>query len=227
MKKRIFVMRGGNLSGFEYDEKKISRSKLVKRQRPWFIQRICNYIENKRGNFIWAPLIKIKDIYSKKNLQKRSRAEVYEDLKAIYVSIARNGSVSIKKAFRIKNPKIKIILCPDELHKFKDYLKFTFVRNPYHRIFSCYHGHVRKDYGGFKKYGIDSSLTFNQFIRKGKVENINKDYLKVCKILKIDKPAKIFKENQSIKPKLQIDNKTKRLIYDYYEKDFKLFGYEF
>ncbi len=114
---------------------------------------------------------------------------VLEGLGAIYVVIPKTGCTSIKKLFsdyygwseieNVHNPESEIYkhIVHDYLgdEKYRDYFKFTFVRNPFSRLFSAYKSKVKPGTEsskfidgveiGLHKMGIRSHHSFAEFIK--------------------------------------------------------------
>lgn len=133
--------------------------------------------------------------------------------------------------------------------------KFTFVRNPYDRFMSGVVNHIYKgqlENIGSKeardrvsKFIIDNADKFNDhevlkeqhlyitvngeiavgFI--GKMENMQEDFNTVCNLLDKDF-FKIPHENkgQRVDYSQLYTEETKKIVGDYYSKDFEMFGYE-
>jgi hypothetical protein len=142
---------------------------------------------------------------------------------------------------------IKPFLLPN---MWKNYFKFTVVRNPYKRFFSyCYffnreNRRMQRDPLGTMKRTITNKkvtkqaflipqykfvtnkvekLTVNYVCR---LENLQDDFDKVCEELKLPKTdlQKINSSNSSKHPEIY-DDELKEMIYDFYRKDFELFDY--
>lgn len=98
-----------------------------------------NKIDEKRGNnsILWRPLIMAKDVGSiilNKIDSKRYHVMIIKEHKAICFYIARVASSSLKIVFKGKEK----LIAKNNLQKFDNYFKFTFVRNPYSRLVTSY-----------------------------------------------------------------------------------------
>lgn len=176
-----------------------------------------------------------------------------------------------RKAFygRDKRLLLPIWMRAQSNNKYKNYFKFTFVRNPFERLVSCYKNKYHTD----KKY-IGSTLThmtfdiymlgylkkdegFCEFAKKmskipqvlanahfasqayrifdkdgvsrldfvGKLENISNDWnvlVEKCGFTPLCRLNQTGRDNWMD----YYDRKTAEIVYKYYEKDVKAFGYE-
>ena len=95
---------------------------------------------------------------------------IREDLRLLYLPISKAGNSSIKKAMFQTHVEIEddnsihgnrdgIIRSYEFKNKWKNYFKFTFVRNPFERLVSCYTSKYHND----KKYN-PSNLWFDNYL---------------------------------------------------------------
>lgn len=141
--------------------------------------------------------------------------------------------------------------------EFKNYFKFTFIRNPWDRVVSFYHYQIKRkwDY-----YPFDETIPFKEFVKNwlkqmprqttlnthpcydwisdehdeliidfvGRVENFQKDFDIVCE--KIGIPQCKLPHNNKTNHKHYTeyyDEETKEIVAEKYAKDIKYFGYKF
>ena len=157
----------------------------------------------------------------------------FEKYKAVYFRVPKAASTSLLITFRqIDNVK-KLPTAYD-----KSFFKFTFVRNPFDRLASCFRHVIQK--GALQNIQDDPNLyremSFEQFVDVivdidvdkmdihfrpqytfipekpdfvGRFESLEQDYLEVCKRIGIKSP-----------PQLLHKNKTDKTIFkDYYTKE--------
>lgn len=174
----------------------------------------------------------------------------FENHKAIYFRVPKVASTSLLIAFR------QI----DTVERTEEYdpntFKFTFVRNPFDRLASCFRHVIQK--GAMKRIDDNPNLyrnmSFEAFVDVikeirvqdmdihfrpqytfipekpdfiGKFENVNKDYLEVCKKIGIKNPSRLAHKNstdRTIFTHYYNDSTIKKVI-SIYKKDFELFGY--
>jgi len=132
-------------------------------------------IELKRSenNKLWKPLIILKDICRKfmvKFIIGKYRIHFVKDKKAIYFVMPKVASGSLGIIFETEMINLK----ENELRKYKDYFKFTFVRNPYKKILSCYLDKIKGKDGFLNGMWIDfwkfkgkfyPNMSFKEFVR--------------------------------------------------------------
>lgn len=123
---------------------RLSRTKKVRT----LLDRLNRHIEvNKYKNtLIWKPLVLAKDIFVK----LRGREYIIQTIpsyKGVYFPIyksARTTFIDLFNAIQEKDQKISGFLSVFRIRKseldkkYADHFRFTFVRNPYSRIVSCY-----------------------------------------------------------------------------------------
>ncbi len=157
----------------------------------------------------------------------------------------------IRQRYRkVANPNNALTVDPGQ---YNQYFKFTFVRNPWMRTYSWYQNAMR-DAVHQKNYGIDPSLSFEQFVSRfigtgflrpqtywlknyegdiamdfvGKFENLQQDFAQVCEKLdmnSVELPHKIAGSKSD--PRSEFTTKTIDLIADYYREEIQLFDYHF
>jgi len=140
---------------------------------------------------------------------KTFQISAYENENYIYVPIPKCGSTTMNKRLNLKSPFYPRIDIMDLKNKNK--FKFTFVRNPYARLLSCWNGKIKNRLGSqiTKMEGFNYDMSFNEFVRKvyltpdylcdqhfapittivedlsfdfiGKLENFEEDYVKLQK----------------------------------------------
>lgn len=137
--------------------------------------------------------------------------------------------------------------------QYQRYFKFTVVRNPWLRAHSWYKNAMR-DPIHQRNYGIDPTLSFNQFMQRfigkgflrpqtywlkdyqgniamdyiARFENLAEHFERICRHLELDNmalPHKIAGEKND--PRLEFDNATIDLIARFYQEEIALFNYRF
>ena len=168
-----------------------------------------------------------------------------------FMSLARLSDVArrVRHHFRQgMNPNNKTTVTHQQ---FNDYFKFSFVRNPWARIYSMYKNVVR-DEVHLSDFGVSKDITFKSFLNKfagkgmlrpqtywlksssgnypfdfiGKFENLQEDFAKVCELLKvplIHLPHKIKGESQDYLA--HYDDQTHSLVRRVYAEEIEHFGY--
>ncbi|MBW2998482.1 sulfotransferase family protein [Candidatus Woesearchaeota archaeon] len=205
-----------------------------------------------------------------------------EKQKAIYFFIPKVACSSIKKIcsdllclesdsiIQIHINKYPFIF-RKKIAKYNNYFKFTFVRNPWDRIVSCYKNKIREKslnnqhfvngvFSRFITYGtFTPEMSFEDFVKaiceisdedanvhfqsqykfitdkKGKIivdfigqfENIDKDFNKICKKLKINVKLPHLMKSEKKDYKEYYTKETKEMIRKRYKKDIEMFGYNF
>jgi len=184
----------------------------------------------------------------------RASSVISDKYKFIFIHITKNGGHSMAKAIfepliedAIYSADLDHLYCDDY---YKDYFKFTFVRNPWDRMVSSWsyklsYFYKGKDFKDFllnyawdengaptNKHWLDqhyhTHYKGNQFVDFiGKFENIYDDWDIVCQTigLKYDLPHK----NESNHDKYQkyYDQETKEIVESHYAKDIELFNYRY
>ena len=139
------------------------------------------------------------------------------------------------------------------LEQYKTYFKFSVVRNPWARVFSCY-CNLMRDKIHFKNMGITTDLTFDQFVRQhldnkllspqiywlknfaGKIdldyicrfENLNRDFSEVCNILGLENitlphSLKSAKKNYQ----QEYNRRSIEIVRQKYQEEIRMFDYTF
>ena len=129
------------------------------------------------------------------------------------------------------------------LEYWEEYTKFSVVRNPWDRMISAWFWQTRNDSRDLSIFlsqpalspiSMSEQLTVNDSICTDfliRYENLNDDYKKVCKLLKIS-PVKLPYAKSGYKPKdahytKYYDGYTKNIIETKFKDDINNFGYKF
>jgi hypothetical protein len=134
---------------------------------------------------------------------------------------------------------------------YNKYFKFSIVRNPYDLQVSLYH--YIKQSKGHRDYGVANKLNFKEFVRReikneasrqsdfltdyngnlivdyiGKTEELQQSMDEICNEIGIDVVDLGHKNKSDRKSNYMsyYDEKLKKEVYNYFNKDFELFGYE-
>nr|WP_136250256.1 sulfotransferase family 2 domain-containing protein [Ningiella ruwaisensis] len=138
--------------------------------------------------------------------------------------------------------------------QYKNYFKFTIVRNPWDRAFSWYKNAMRDEIHQ-KNYQIPAGIDFETFIEQfagtgylrpqtywlknysgaidmdfiGKFESLNQDFITICERLNVSdkKLPHEIKSSENEAPKKSISLKAKAFIDNYYQEEIALFNYRF
>jgi len=159
---------------------------------------------------------------------------VLEEYKAIYFAIPKCANTSLKATFyemlhgkEPKNPHdwniFKTINSKELVTTYKDYFKFTFVRDESKRLLSCYKSNLKSLSEGYPSY-FDKDMTYEEFLDMvksipplkrdihiqpcshfypekidfiGDVDYLEEDYLRLCKKIGIKNPSKLKHLNKS------------------------------
>jgi hypothetical protein len=137
--------------------------------------------------------------------------------------------------------------------QYRSYLKFTFVRNPWARVYSWYRNVMRDDHHR-KNYGITGTLPLAEFLRLhigkgmirpqtswirsfdgtismdfiGRYENLAGDFEKVCGLLELDGitlPHKIKGSGSDYRE--DYDERSRRMVHRAYREEIEMFDYSF
>ena len=159
---------------------------------------------------------------------------ISSEKKFIFVAIPKTGTSSIEKALgkysdtELENGKVKHLLLKNvEDLLDKPYYKFCFFRNPWDRMVSLYHYHLRNNDDFLsRKY---SEISFDEWIKKAYLSGIlekQTDYIAVkgklipdvaiYKFEEIDDAWKHICEKLDVEGKLPHINKTKHQHYSSY-----------
>lgn len=173
----------------------------------------------------------------------------------VYFRVPKAASTSVLMAFR-KIDKVEKINDWDKYHKsYKSHLKFTFVRNPFDRLASCFRHVIRKGTPETLDScpGMHRNMSFEEFVDKiayirledmdihfrpqytfipekpdflGKFENINEDFLELCEKIGV-RPPELTRENTTDKTRFKdyYNDTVISKVINIYKKDFELFGY--
>lgn len=195
---------------------------------------------------------------------------ISHDLKCVFIHIPKCAGTSVYKSLKLDFLGSGHAIASKHF-EFLDqgYFSFSFVRNPWDRIASCYRYFKSmnpKDrwYKGNQKLAdLSKQISFDEFVQRvpefqkmmireegsvrsgihfqpfsyfldkpvdyiGKMENINRDYIKICRKLdiKIRPLKKINTTNASNYQELYIEE-TKDIVYNIYKEDIKKYNYEF
>ena len=149
------------------------------------------------------------------------------------------------------NPNNRLTVTPDQ---YRTYFKFSVIRNPWSRLFSCY-CNLMKDELHRNNLGVTIDLTFNQFVAQyldnvfllksqtywlknfaGKIdldyicrfETLDRDFAEVCKILNLDNISLPHKLKGTKKDyRQEYEPKSITLVGEKYQEEIEMFGYSF
>ena len=168
---------------------------------------------------------------------------------------ADNLSIKLKKKFFIGKTDQKFapqhyttkMLKTEYSNKFKNYFKFTFVRNPWDKVVSewLYFKKIDPEYN----FGFNESINNKSYGNKpypfeehtwmqvefasecdyvGRFESLQKDFNTVCDKIKIPKQKLPHKNKTKHKHYTEYyDDETRQIVAEKYAKDIEYFGYEF
>ena len=175
----------------------------------------------------------------------------FEKYKAIYFRVPKVASTSLLMSFR------KIDNLEEVKDYDKSIFKFAFVRDPFDRLASCFRHVIRKgSLRNIQNHPeLHRNMSFESFVNVilktkdedmdihfrpqhtflpekpdflGKFENLQEDYLEVCKMIGIKNPPELSHQNKTDKTRFK-DYYTPQVIkkvIKIYERDFKLFDYQ-
>jgi hypothetical protein len=172
-----------------------------------------------------------------------------------YVCSSRENRVEflrrVRQAWhREMNPRNNLSVTKEQ---FRRYFKFTFVRNPWARAYSWYKN-VMRDEIHRRGYQLTESTSLNEFLRRcagrgmlrpqmywltsfdgsihldyiGRFENLQKDFLEICRCLHITLsglPHKVSGTGEDYRE--QYDQDSIDLVSRVYRRDIETFGYSF
>lgn len=210
-------------------------------------------IETAFGHFdSWS---KKKAVYGREGQDHRSVRMLQNPLLQLKAFTSKENIIEVLKSIRYRyedhsNINNKLTVTPKQ---YQTYFKFTIVRNPWDRVFSCYRN-MMKDEIHRNEIGAPKDLDFNQFVSlhldtyllrpqtywiknfSGKVdldyicrfENLNQDFEKVCQLLNlsgIKLPHKL--KNKKRDYRQEYNRKSIQLVKQKYQEEIEIFGYTF
>lgn len=184
---------------------------------------------------------------------------VSTEKKFIFAAIPKTGTSSIEKVLgKYSDEKLEDGLVKHvHLRKVKDlldkpYYKFCFFRNPWDRMVSLYHYHLRQ--GNFFLNQTYDEFTFDDWIKKTKVTGTNPDrqtdyimlrgriipgvaiykfeemedsWKHICGVLKIDEELPHINKSKHIHYSEYYTEESKRIVGSYCYGEIKMMGYKF
>lgn len=206
-------------------------------------------------NFFFFLLFYISNLHSTEQPNKFN-ITISENPKFVWFRVAKTGTNSISKVFLDNNIDLtvngfKISFFPNQ---YRDYFKFTFVRNPWERVVSCYFNKVLTKVHPYYKKCFDKDFNFFiDFINQQDLDHADCHIRLQTQLIPIDQIDFIghfetFSEDlQYIASNLGIilkeiphqnqthhshytqyySEETKRIIDRKYKKDIEAFGYQF
>ena len=180
--------------------------------------------------------------------------------KFIFLHIPKTAGTSIGKLFDMKYGQYLPIrkrkhgkasmLSEEYPKKWKEYFKFTFIRNPWDRELSFYMYRLNR----IKIHKrLDPNTTFEQYVTKafhsgrkrnqqidwlisngtmevdfiGRFERLESDFHKICNILNINKKLPHMNATKHDHYSTYYNDTTRQMVETMYSKDINLFGYKF
>lgn len=152
-----------------------------------------------------------------------------------------------------RNPNCQLIV---NQQQFNDYFKFTFVRNPWDRLYSVYE-YVKTHKNHKKQFNMLPDTTFKEFLKSyiesgrlffrsqlsyiqdvdgsipldfiGRFENLQEDFDIVRQKLGTNKIPHLTHSNKSSNYgyKKKYDEETIELVRDFYKEEIEVFGYNY
>jgi hypothetical protein len=174
----------------------------------------------------------------------------------VYVRVPRTGTASLGSILNVGGGHMPVVDIkrrfennPPTSVKWDDLFKFGFVRNPYTRFVSAYYNlHLDEKEGDINRF-IQDEDKMNQLWKHehtlvrpaneylcdedGKImvnyvgffEDLHNHWNFIFEKLGVKEPT-IVHSNRTDRPKKKLTKKSKRILYDIYRKDFKIFVYE-
>jgi hypothetical protein len=178
---------------------------------------------------------------------------IYHQKKIIYVHVPKNASSTIRDCLFGRQKDLEYVLYKDA-NSYRNYLRFTFVRNPYDRFLSFYKDNLKGDmlnegecrsYRAFGRLGSidnlinhvmeydDSELDYHLKPQSWFIQGIDLDF--ICYVENFDRDMeslkwilginKPHKHLRQTENKYSLNDRQKEMIYKRYEEDFRRFNY--
>jgi len=154
------------------------------------------------------------------------------------------------QSWEIHNPRNRFICTKKQ---YREYYKFTIVRNPWARAYSWYKGVIRDPWHQ-KNLGIDDKITFKEYMQKfagkdmlrpqldyiinfegkveldhvGRFENLAAEFEKVCNdmnLKNVSLPHELKGSGDNFRD--HYDEETVKLVDNIYTEEIEMFGYQF
>lgn len=164
--------------------------------------------------------------------------------------LIKKGKISLPYNYLKKMIKGQI---PISKRQYKNYFKFTFVRNPWSRVFSWYKNVMRDDRHKMR-FGISDNCVFKDFLRNnldqfelktqlywitngigeipmdfiGRFENLAEDFSHVANALRLkDKTLPVLLAGDGRNYTQFYDNEMKNIVYEKYKDEIAIFKFKF
>jgi hypothetical protein len=188
-----------------------------------------------------------------RGVQDHSTIRDFQKKPAFYLIQKKLGMIKTKAGFEtMKHPKKRNFPSPNT-EEFNRYFKFSFVRNPWSRVYSWYRN-VLRDEIHKKNMKIQQDISLEDFLERygntwplnpqtywltnyfgeidldfiGRFECLEKDFRKVCNRLKIEDatlPSLLVSSDQDYRN--AYNSRTKDFVFKKYQDEIEHFGYEF